>query len=373
MFVKPLSIILVYILTVINFLILTIPFIIIFTPLILLNEQSFRAIVMDFLSGCAVLISFVMMLYLALDLMFGLSIRSLIRDAKAPRKYFKKYKFMKKIDEDFHLLRKKFRSPNITLLISQSGEINAFAVGCLRAKYIVLTFGLLKHYQDNCYSEEEFHSCVKAIMAHEISHVINKDYLPALLLIMNDKAINLVSGIMRIFFNIFIRMTRMTPFIGRIVYSLLSLLHNLTNRLIHSFYNYVVYPIYNFIKLHLGRQIEYRCDKQAALACTGNEMALALSMLGGSGYMTIFSSHPKTRDRVKYVENIKHSKKKLSSSLINKLSNSCSILILVGIFSLSYQNIDVNFYKSKIIQAKHSISNVRNSISDLQQDIANIF
>ena len=74
-----------------------------------------------------------------------------------------------------------------------------------------------------------------------------------------------------------------------------------------------------------------------------------------------------------YVENIKHSKKKLSSSLINKLSNSCSILILVGIFSLSYQNIDVNFYKSKIIQAKHSISNVRNSISDLQQDIANIF
>jgi Zn-dependent protease with chaperone function len=369
MLVKPLSIILVYILTVINFLILTIPFIIIFTPFILLNEQGFITILIDFLLGCAVLISFLMIIYLAFDLIFGFSIWSLTKGDKPTSKYSKKYNFMVKIEEDFQVLRKKFKSPNINLLISRSGEINAYAVGCMRVKYVVLTFGLIKHYQDNCHSEAEFHSCLKAIMGHEISHVINKDYLPALLLILNEKAVNIVSGIIRILFNIFITLTRAIPYVGNFIYTILFLVHNLTNKLIHFFYNYVVYPIYNFIKLHLSRKIEYRCDKQASLACEGHEMALALSLLGSSGYMTIFSSHPKTKDRVKYVKDIKHSKKKLSSSLTNKLSNSCSVFILVGILMFSYQNIDINAYKDKITKARHTVDNIKIYIINIQRDI----
>ena len=140
-----------------------------------------------------------MIFYLIVDMVFGFSVWSLTRKDKPTKKFVKKYNFMAKIEDDFQDLRKKFKSPNIKLLISRSGEINAYAVGSIRVKYVVLTFGLLKHYQDNCINEKEFHSCIKAIMGHEISHVINNDYLPALLLILNDKAVNFVSFFIRIF------------------------------------------------------------------------------------------------------------------------------------------------------------------------------
>jgi len=371
MFVKPFSIILVYILTVINFLILTIPFVIIFTPILYIDQQGFFTLLFDFLSACAVLISFIMILYLVFDIIFGFSIWSLTRGDKPTSKYVKKFKFMSKIEDDFQDLRKKFGSHNIKLLISKSGEINAYAVGCMRAKYVVLTFGLLKHYQDNCHSEKEFHSCIKAIMGHELSHVINKDYLPALLLILNDKAVNAVSSIIRVFFNIFITLTRTIPFFGNIIYSVLFFGYTTSNRIVNFFYKYVLYPIYNFIKLHLSRQIEYRCDRQAAEACTGLEMALALSLLGSSGYMTIFSSHPKTADRVKYVKDIKHSDKKISSSLINRVSNFASFLILVLILNFSFKNIDVDSYKYKYTKLKFRIESVKNSVYNLKQKLEN--
>ncbi|MBL6784704.1 MAG: M48 family metalloprotease [Rickettsiales bacterium] len=369
MFVKPFSIILVYILTIINFLILTIPFLIIFLPFVIIDEQGFIRALIDFFNACAFIISFVMIFYLIVDMVFGFSVWSLTRKDKPTKKFVNKYNFMAKIEDDFQDLRKKFKSPNIKLLISRSGEINAYAVGSIRVKYVVLTFGLLKHYQDNCINEKEFHSCIKAIMGHEISHVINNDYLPALLLILNDKAVNFVSFFIRIFFNIFINLTRSIPYLGSFIYTILFSVHTLTNTLINCFYKYIIFPIYNFIKLHLNRQIEYRCDKQAALACSGEEMAIALSLLGSSGYMTIFSSHPKTKDRVNYIKNIKHSEKKLSASFVNKISNLSSILILVFILNTSYKNIDLNLYKRKMIMLKYKIENVKNSLFDYKYKI----
>jgi Zn-dependent protease with chaperone function len=369
MFVKPFSIILVYILTVINFLILTIPFVLIFTPLIYIDQQGFVSLLIDFLSACAVLISFLMILYLAFDVIFGFSIWSLTKGDKPTTKYQKKYKFMSKIEADFQELRKQFGSQNIKLLISRSGEINAYAVGCMRAKYVVLTFGLLKHYQDNCNSEKEFHACIKAIMGHELSHVINKDYIPALLLILNDKAVNMVNNVIRVFFNIFITLTRTIPVVGNVIYSVLYFGYTFSNRVINFFYKYILYPIYNFVKLHLSRQIEYRCDRQAAEACTGLEMALALSLLGSSGYMTIFSSHPKTSDRVKYVKDIKHSDKKITSGLINQLSNLASFLVLVLILNFSYKNIDVNSYKYKYYKLKYRVESVKNTVYGLKNKL----
>ena len=100
-------------------------------------------------------------------------------------------------------------------------------------------------------------------------------------------------------------------------------------------------------------------------------MALALSLLGSSGYMTIFSSHPKTADRVKYVKDIKHSDKKITSGLINQLSNLASFLVLVVILNFSYKNIDVNSYKYKYYKLKYRVESVKNNVYGLKQKLEN--
>ena len=65
--------------------------------------------------------------------------------------------------------------------------------------------------------------------------------------------------------------------------------------------------IYNFIQLQISKSIEYRADNQGAKLIGGENMAYALSLLGSSGYFTIFSTHPSTKSRVKKVEDVKES------------------------------------------------------------------
>lgn len=62
--------------------------------------------------------------------------------------------------------------------------------------------------------------------------------------------------------------------------------------------------IYNFIKLQISKEIEYRADNQGAKVVGGENMSYALSLLGDSGYFTLFSSHPATRNRVKKTKSV---------------------------------------------------------------------
>ena len=281
---------------------------------------------------------------------------------------------MERIDNDFLELKKKFKAPRIKLLISNSDEVNAFAVGSLRTQNVVLTMGILSHYMENCEDEDEFHACVNAILGHEISHLINQDYLPALLLIANDKAVRIVS---KLIFNFFIKFCILIPFVGSLMYSLLTLVYKLTNFILNFFFKYIIYPIYNFLKLHLSRKIEYRCDKQSALACGGLEMALALSMLGESGYVTIFSSHPKTKNRVNYVKKIKKIDKKISISFINKLTNFFSIILLCLILKGSFEIVERMDYNTKVenflILIDEKKSEVKDKINEFNNKINNLF
>ena len=377
MLVKPVSIILVYLLTIINLSILTIPFIFLFTPLFLIDQQNFITVATDFMIFCTFCISLLMVLYLAFDLILGFSIRTYTKGCKKPKKHVKKMPFMERIDNDFLELKKKFKAPRIKLLISNSDEVNAFAVGSLRTQNVVLTMGILSHYMENCEDEDEFHACVNAILGHEISHLINQDYLPALLLIANDKAVRIVSKLIKFIFNFFIKFCILIPFVGSLMYSLLTLVYKLTNFILNFFFKYIIYPIYNFLKLHLSRKIEYRCDKQSAFACGSLEMALALSMLVESVYVTIFSSHPKTKNRVNYVKKIKKIDKKISISFINKLTNFFSIILLCLILKGSFEIVERMDYNTKVenflILIDEKKSEVKDKINEFNNKINNLF
>ena len=235
-----------------------------------------------------------------IDFLFGLSTKHFLKGTKN----YKDLKDYDIFDDVFNDIKLQFNKQNVKLLISNSEEVNAFAVGNLGKQYIVITKGLISAYLIQMKGKKYFLTCIKCIMGHEMSHLINKDYLPALVLQINEKSVRVVSKIIFSIFNIVINIVQLIPFFGRILAIIILKLYNLFDFIITFFYNYVILSIYKFIQLKISRETEYRCDIQSSYANGGQEMATALSILGEGGYTTIFSTHPKTSSRINKVKNI---------------------------------------------------------------------
>lgn len=348
MFSKPLSIILVYLLSITNFLIITIPFLVVLSPLLLLSSESFVTASTGFMIFSVFVISSLMLSYLILDLLFGISISGMTKGHKQPKQLAKQFPILNKIEEDYNDLQKQFRIPNTRLLIARSSVVNAYAIGSFRKNVVVLTMGLIAQYKKESEGSKEFYQSIKGIVAHELSHLANRDFLPGLLVFANEKAVNFASRLVRLLFMFFARLLMVIPVFGSVFSSLIISLYQVIDKIISSFYRFVFIPVYNFIKLHVSRSTEYRCDRQAAEACGGAEMAVALSGLGPSGFITIFSTHPATRSRMKYVANRKMIKGRIRISILNRLSNLFAVFFLVYILNFTFQYIEkLEYFHSK--------------------------
>ncbi len=301
MFSKILSFTLVYILSIINFLIILTPMAFILFGEIFIHSSNHytMSVILLLISGT----SFLMLLFLLFDFLFSSSVNFYKKTSTLASKS-KDYLIFDRIFDD---VKNKFNKNDVKLYISNSGEINAFAVGSLRANIIVLTTGILNSYSKKIEDNEKFLLSIKGIMGHEMSHIINKDYFTALLLIVNQRAVNFISKLVFLFFNIFIRIISILPIVGTFLSNIIINVYNIINLLINFFYQKIMIKVYNFINLQISKKIEYRADNQGAKVVGGENMAYALSLLGSSGFFTLFSSHPATKSRVKKVKNVEKS------------------------------------------------------------------
>jgi Zn-dependent protease with chaperone function len=333
MFSKPINLILVYIVTIFNVMVLLSPVIALAVPFIefkssaiiiesgIFNKLKFAFFFLAFLT------SFLMLINLFFDFLFGFSLRSSLKNCTRYEK-IKDYDFLSNI---FDQVKDKFGERSVKLYVKNSDEINAYAVSSLGGKAIVLTSGLINHYLVECPDPKVFLYALRSVIGHEMSHLVNKDFLPAFLIITNQKITNLVSNILHILFNFVIRISSILPYGGRSSARLMSNIYMILNFVITAFNRFVVYNIYEFLRRFVSRTTEYRCDRQSAQAFGGQNMALALSMLGESGYFTLFSTHPRTQSRIKKIENIKLSDAVIRPSFFDSLANYFSIMFLMVI------------------------------------------
>lgn len=331
MFAKPFSLILVYIVTIFNVVILGAPILAAAAPfmsfgnnVIGIDYDTFSKIKFAFLL-LAFTVSFLMLVYLVFDFLFGFSVRSSLKGCVRYEK-IKDYDFLTDI---FDQVKNKFGEKGVKLYIKNSDEVNAFAVSSLGVRAIVLTRGLINRYLVECPDPKMFLYALRSVLAHEMSHLVNKDFLPAFLIITNQKITNLVSRIMLIIFNFFVRILRFLPYGGRASGRVMVDIYSILNFAITAFNRFIVYNVYEFLRRFISRSIEFRCDRQAGRAFGGQNMALALSMLGESGYFTLFSTHPRTKARIKKVENVKIEDKIVRPRFIDSLSNYFSLMFLV--------------------------------------------
>jgi Zn-dependent protease with chaperone function len=342
---KPLSLILVYILTIINLVIITTPFVVAFAPVLLIFNNSYSAAFVDLMFICVFLASSTMLIYIMLDILFGISIWGLLRNCKLIESYLVEYPILNECNKNFKKLKSKFNKPGVKLYISNEDAINAYAISSLVKNVVVITMPLIEHMLENSEDEGEFNNSLNAIMCHEFSHLINKDSLPGLILLANGKATHLISKFVYIIFNLLIRIFIGIPFFGHLIKLFLESVYAIADKFVNLFHKYVILNVYEFIKLHIGRQIEFRCDREGANACGGENMANALSYFGDNGYFTIFSTHPRTKTRIKKVHNIKISSNKIDSSVVSRLSNFFSVFLLVIVFFVALEEVSIYLIK----------------------------
>ncbi len=330
MFAKPFNFILVYVVTVFNMTILVSPLVAILIPFIdrrrlTLNISGSMLSQLEMAFFWVIfLVSFFMLCYLFLDMVFGFSVRSSLKNCKRFEK-MKDYDFLSNI---FDEVKDKFAQKDVKLYIKNSDEVNAFAVASFGRRSVVLTSGIINRYLEESDSPREFLFAIRSILGHEMSHLINKDFLPTYLIIANQKATNFMSWFLNLFFGYAVRFSSIMPLGGRFMGELMIGVYGVLNFVLSSFNRYIVYNVYEFLRKFSSRSIEFRCDKQSALAFGGPNMAFALSFLGESGYFTLFSTHPGTRKRIEKVKYIDLEDKIIRPSFIDSFSNWLTMMII---------------------------------------------
>jgi len=330
MFAKPFSLILVFVLTIFNMLILASPIIATAAPFVSIhgNVISMEAEVYYKIKFAffftAFLVSFLMMIYFVFDFLFGFSLRASLRGCTRYEKV-KDYDFLTDI---FNQVKSKFGQKHVNLYIKNTKEINAYAISSLGSRAVVLTRGLIDHYLNSSADPKTFLYSLRSVIGHEMSHLINKDFLPTFLIITNQKITNFVSTILYQIFALGIRASRFLPYISNQTARTMSWTYTAINFFITAFNRLIVYNIYEFLRLFVMRSIEYRCDRQSAKAFGGQNMSLALSMLGESGYFTLFSTHPKTKARMNKVKDIKINDSVIHAGFVDEVSNYFALLFL---------------------------------------------
>lgn len=333
MFAKPLSLILVYVITIFNIVLLITPFMAAMAPFvtvesrtIIIEDNIYQYLKYFFFLLCF-FVSFLMLFYLLIDFIFGFSVRSSLKGCLRYEKV-KDYDFLTEL---FDQTKNKFGERNVKLYIKNSDEVNAYAVSSLGKKSIVLTRGLINHYLSECKESKDFLYALRSIIGHEMSHLVNKDFLPAFLIMTNQKVTNFVSHILYLIFNVGIIAMNRLPVAGRISARFMGTVYSALNFVITLFNRLVVYNIYEFMRRFISRSIEYRCDRQSAKAFGGKNMEVALSMLGASGYFTLFSTHPRTKSRMNKVKNIKINDSVIRAGFFDSLANYFALMFLVVI------------------------------------------
>ncbi len=368
MFAKPFSLILVYIVAVFNITILASPLLALLVPFVNNHNLTFNINANFVLQKMQLavfillfLVSFLMLIYFMLDFLFGFAMRASLKGCKRYEK-IKDYDFLTKIFEE---VKDKFGEKYVKLYIKQSDEINAFAVSSLGGKAIVLTSGIIDHYLAESEDPKQFLYALRSIMGHEMSHLINKDFLPTFLIMANQKITNLVSNLLHIIFNFAAQAMRYMPFGGVVSANLMIQTYNLLHFIITFFNRFVVFNVYEFLRRFVSRSIEYRCDHQSGEAFGGKNMALALSFLGESGYFTLFSTHPQTQKRVAKVQDVEIDDDVVKPRFIDGLSNYFAFMFLIIICLIFAKKAHIDLFLREYIRNHEAINQKLSTLWEL--------
>lgn len=382
--INPLLSIFATFLTFIHFMIVAIPFYMAIIPLIkYVKENNIIYLPNDLFTYIIIGMFSISIIYLLIDLIFGFTVEQVIQNTKE----IKKLNNFKLEQELFEEVIEKFDIKNLKFMIEESNEINAYAVASFRKKYVVITTSILKHILNSFETEEERKDALKGLIGHELSHLINWDFLPNLILISGENVSIHVQKFFSLFLNVLIVLFRIIPILGAFLSLITVYTYNFLSYFMTYSYKLLIRPTYNLFERFLSRRIEYRCDYQSAQALNWQSMYLilySLLSLDGNTYHSPFSTHPNTISRILNIYNIKNSKKRISVNFISKyfgifiLSMISLFLVYFYIYKsykllqyINYIKIEFNTLTNIVIEQVFRMKKVFTNILDLNMSMIN--
>lgn len=331
MLAKPFTILFVFILAVANFLVMALVLSVLVFPIFIFFREIFLSFGPSVFFYLVAKTAIGILIYIVLDTIFGLTLRRTLKGCVK----FKKANYVychAEILESFEWLKNRFKMKNVTLYLDPTTSVvNAYAIGGFSGSAVTVTLGLINQMQMGTSSPEEFLDAVRGILGHEMSHLSNKDFLPGLITSASQNISAKTSRVIRIIFIFVSKICRFIPFIGKPISNLIITLYNLLNFILMAFFKIIFLPIYNFLQKVTSRSIEYRCDRESAYAYGGPIMAKGLSLLGKSGYISLFSTHPTTKSRIQSVEKVLPRGGTIRPGIINVLSNIIALSLIIFI------------------------------------------
>jgi Zn-dependent protease with chaperone function len=317
-------------------------------PIILIFNDFFLKAGKDFFLLFIAFICVFTLIYMFFDMLFGFTAKFLNRRCRhisqmtaIPRH--------KDIMHSFEWLKKKFDMERSVLLIDTDGDIiNAYAIGGSNNQTVTLTLGLIFEIHRTYEDEDMYVRAVEGVIGHELSHLANKDFLPGLLTASSYRVNDFVANMVRIVLIVLANVLLFIPFIGWYIKLFIYKTYSLVSWLCGLFLRYAYMPIHGFLMKWFGRAIEYRCDKDSAKVVGGYSMVLGLAALGKGSYFSVFSTHPRTKSRIKKVENVRPTGEGIKPSIFNSLANGISLFTVVVVmysatFALDWKNLETNY------------------------------
>lgn len=366
--INPLLSIIAILMTFIHYIIVAIPFYMALIPVIkYIKEHNLTYIPNNLFVYILFGMFFFTLLYLLFDLIFGFTIKNIIKNTHE----IKELENFEVQQEIFDEVIDKFDIKNVKFMIEESDEINAYAVASFRKKYVVITTSMLDHILESFETVEERREALKGLIGHELSHLINWDFLPNLILLSGENVSINIQNSFLVVVNLLASFLRIIPLVGPFLSLLTIYTYNFFTYLLLYSYKYLLRPLYNLMERYLSRKVEYRCDYQSSQVLGWESIYLTLYTLlslNGSTYHSPFSTHPNTISRILNIYNSKSAKKKIS---VNFLSKYFGILILI-LISSSIVYLYMNTYNSVNLLINNINKNFDNVSSTVTSYVLNI-
>lgn len=357
-FINPISSFFATILTFFNFLFISIPLYYSFLPIIAyVKEQPLSQVSNDIFIYIMLSMIVGTFFYLVFDMIFGFTVKDITKNTFRIE-FMEDYKDHQEL---FDEVLKQFELKNVSFLLQQSEDINAYAVASFSKKYVIITSGMLRHINKSFDDVEERRSALKGLIGHELSHLINWDFLPNLILMSGHNVSMYIGGILTFILQTIIQIISYIPLIGPLIALGLVFINRTLNFVLDIVYTFILHPLFLLQERYLGRLVEYRSDYQSAQALHWNDVYLtlySLLSLNGSTFHSNFSTHPNTISRILKIHNSSIRREKVSVSFFSKYFG---LVILVSsflgfIYLVFFPNKEVKIYfESMLNQAIYNM------------------
>lgn len=326
-FVNPFSVIVATLFTFVNFLVILLPFYLMIIAFVFSDKVALHSSNNIFIYATICMFIFTI-IYLFIDMFFGFTLKSITKDCIVIDDKDEDFKLYKEI---FNETLKKFDLKDVELLLKSSDEVNAFAVFSFRKKYVIITGAMIDHISKTYTDIEAQKNALRGLIAHELSHLLNWDSLPNIILLSGQNIAYYISFILISVMNFITAILSYIP-VTAILALVIRMLFLVLDWALVAIYNYILYPVYLLVERFLGRMVEYRSDYQSAQALSWEPIyacLFSLMLLNGNTYHSNFSTHPNTISRILNIYKTEKSLEIIEASFFTKYFS----ILFVSFFS----------------------------------------